>query len=100
MQYKFLHVNKTAGTTLQHFLRNAIPEQQFFYADFESGPILAERVFLKRLIHDPELNLASPFEPVTFAVFRDPAERAFSAFKHISRLKETDAKTDRERRLF
>jgi hypothetical protein len=88
--YYFLHIPKTAGTSLIHLLTQRFPPEQVCPAQIWS--LLLEipreqlgryRLFLGHLYHYLLDYLDRP--AITFTFLRDPLERALSHYEHILR---------------
>lgn len=106
MQYWYLHFNKCGGTALQHALRTRMPERQFGFAEYiplSPGPFVpAHSLASLRMIHDPRGTPAEAgwVNRVSFAIFRDPVERAFSDFKMVTRWTKEDPKSELQQLLY
>ena len=102
MQVHYLHFNKCAGTSIQHFLRTRIAEPQFLACEkLPSFHVRASDCFDRALLHDPYgYDLGDvPWRPIKFAIFRDPLERSYSDFEMICRWQPEEINDDRTRRL-
>ncbi|MBB5577644.1 MULTISPECIES: hypothetical protein [Rhizobium] len=90
MQLYYYHFDKCAGTSVQHFLRTSIAENEFIYLERYDYPVDERQCFDKKLLHDPGANdhAQLPWRPLKFAIFRHPLERAFSHYKMTTRWNE------------
>lgn len=92
MQIYFLHFNKCAGTTAQHFFRTLVPEKQFLYAEFL--PVI-EPLALRHFsfVHDTHFRAphsATDPRPLLVTVLREPISRLTSEWRMIVRWTEKD----------
>ena len=82
-------MNKCAGTSLQHFLRNLIPEAQFLYGEHVSNGRKMDAIdcCMAGLIHDPYGHDLSdlPWSVKSLLILRDPIKRVYSDYKMIRR---------------
>ncbi|MEF0941675.1 hypothetical protein [Rhizobium sp. BR 362] len=90
MQLYYYHFDKCAGTSVQHFLRTCIAENEFIYLERYGYRVDERQCFDKKLLHDPGANdhAQLPWAPLKFAIFRHPFERAFSHYKMTTRWNE------------
>ena len=102
MQLHYLHFNKCAGTSIQHFLRTRIAEPQFLACEqLPSLHVRTSDCFDRALLHDPYgYDLSDlPWRPIEFAIFRDPLERSYSDFEMVCRWRPEEINDERTHRL-
>lgn len=70
-----------------HFMRSRIAENEFIdLSHFKGKEIADERyTFDKKFLHSTGEDVSLPWNPIKFAIFRPPIERAFSEYKMITR---------------
>jgi hypothetical protein len=106
-RFFFLHLQKTAGTTLLRRLRAAFPDEAAIYPGPGDGPVPENVLLVEHLVErwqarGDEIRVITGHFPLcttevlggpwhTFTVLREPVERTLSYLRHHKKLTPADA---------
>lgn len=88
-QVAFLHIMKTAGTTVHHYLRGSMPGVPVFTGDGKRyDRVSSERLALYGLVlgHFSWQHVSKMRDPFLITFLRDPVERVLSFYSHLANL--------------